>query len=290
MSSPAQNTSPSPDRTTWRLPQLEHWVIIPLIVILAIGTVGRVISFTPQFGAAESQVLAAFEPVRSSMMLAAASFVHGVFSAPMIFAVIAALTAWLVVIRRSARDAAGFAVIAVVASTVCFMTQQIVSRPAPVVPGESLTAAETASSMPAGAVCGAVVITLALLVTARHHAKATVLLAAGGGVTVLVAAATLIGSSAYLLDVLAALPVAWAGIALGCGVANRAVPAMAQSFGWDLNQSERKLNYRNPDRSVAYADAYEPAPQMDAGLAVTARDYDDGPITEEIPVIRHNAA
>ncbi|MDO5619030.1 hypothetical protein [Kocuria sp.] len=297
MSSPAQNTSPSPDRTTWRLPQLEHWIIIPLIVILTIGTLGRIISFTPQLRAAESQVLAALEPVRSSMVLAAANFVHGAFSAPMIFAVIAALTAWLVVIRRSARDAAGFAVTAVVASLVCFMTQQIVARPAPMIPGESLTAAETASSMPAGAVCGAIVITLALLVTARHHTKSTLLLAVGGGVTLMVAAATLIGSSAYVLDILAALPVAWAGIALGCGVANQAVPALAQTFGWDLDQSQRKLNYRSPDRSVAYAEAYSdshqrqpvqvPAPAMHTAPSM---EHDDGPITEEIPVIRHNAA
>lgn len=276
---------------------MEHWVIIPLIVILAIGTLGRVISFTPQVGAAESQVLAALEPVRSSLMLTAASFVHGLFSAPMIFAVIAALTAWLVVIRRSARDAAGFAVTAVVAALVCFMVQQVVGRPAPVIPGESLTAAETAAGMPAGAVCGAVVITLALLVSARQHARATLFLAVGGGVSLLVALATLIGSTAYLLDIAAALPVAWAGVALGCGIANRAVPAMAEAFGWDLDRSERKLHYRSPDRSVAYAEAYSESADArtktarSGGVASgSAFVEDDGPITEEIPVIRHDAA
>ncbi|WP_181954338.1 hypothetical protein [Kocuria coralli] len=295
MSFPAQSTSPSPDRTTWRLPQLEHWVIVPMIVILAIGTLGRIVSFTPQIGAAESQVLAALEPVRSSMMLAAAGFVHGAFTAPMIFALIAALTAWLVVVRRSARDAAGFAVTAVVATALCFMLQQVVGRPAPVIPGESLTAAETAASMPAGAVAGALVITLALLVSARQHAKALVVLAVGGSVSLVVAAATLITSSAYFVDIAAALPVAWAGVALGCGVANRAVPAMAYRFGWDLNEAERKINYRNPDRSVAYADAYADAQHAGetagrGAVAVDGRHDADGPITEEIPVIRHDAA
>lgn len=306
MSFPAQYTSPSPDRTTWRLPQLEHWVVVPLIVILTIGTLGRVISFTPPVGAAESQVLAALEPVRSSIMLAAAGVVHGIFSAPMVFALIAALTAWLVVIRRSARDAAGFAVTAVVGAMVCFMVQQIVGRPAPVVPGETLTAAETLASMPAGAVCGAIVVTLALLVSARQHARAVFTLTAGGTVTLVVALASLVGSYAYLLDVVAALPVAWAGVVLGCGVANQAVPAMAYRFGWDLDESGRKLNYRNPDRSVAYADAYV-APDVDTTArtrsavvpkgtdhdvapAEMTNEYDDGPITEEIPVIRHSAA
>lgn len=282
---------------------MEHWIIIPMIVILAIGSFGRIVSFTPQVGAAESQVLAALEPVRSSLILSAANFVHGMFSAPMIFALIAALTAWLVVLRRSARDAAGFAVTAVVATLLCFMVQQVVGRPAPVIPGETLTAAETAASMPSGAVGGAIVITLALLVTARQHAKATLVLAAGAGMTLVVATATLVSSSAYLIDVVAAAPVAWAGVALGCGLANRAVPAMAYRFGWDLNESERKLQYRNPDRSVAYAETHgrqdasketaRRAPAVRAAAQRTSQahlDYDDGPITEEIPVIRHNAA
>lgn len=296
MSSPAQNTSPSPDRTTWQLPQLEQWVIVPMIVILAIGTLGRIISFTPQLGAAESQVLAVLEPVRSSAILAVASFFHGIFSAPMIFAVIAALTAWLVVVRRSARDAAGFAVTAVVASMVCFLTQQIVARPAPSAPGESLTAAETAASMPAGAVCGAIVISLALLVTARHHARPTLLLAAGACMTLLAAVAALAGFFAYPIDVIAALPVAWAGIAFGCGVANRVVPAMAEVFGWDLSQTQRKLNYRAPDRSVAYAQARTATVQGPQETTVhpvmvhAADPLDDGPITEEIPAIRYDAA
>ena len=40
MSTPAQSSSPSPDRATWHLPQLEHWIIVPLIVVLAIGAIG----------------------------------------------------------------------------------------------------------------------------------------------------------------------------------------------------------------------------------------------------------
>ena len=56
MSTPAQSSSPSPDRATWHLPQLEHWIIVPLIVVLAIGAIGRIVSLTPEVGAAESQV------------------------------------------------------------------------------------------------------------------------------------------------------------------------------------------------------------------------------------------
>lgn len=271
-------------------------MIVPMIVILAIGTLGRIISFTPQLGAAESQVLAALDPVRSSTILAFASFMHGLFSAPMIFAVIAALSAWLVVVRRSAQDAAGFAIVAVVASMVCFLTQQVIARPAPSVPGESLTAAETAASMPAGAVCGAVVIGLALLVTARHHARATLLLAVGTGVTLAVIAAALLGSFAYPVDVLAALPVAWAGIAFGCGIANRLVPLMTEIFGWNLTQHERKLHYRAPDRSVAYASTRTTAGVQGAptthhvDFAQHTTVQESGPITEEIPAIRYDAA
>ena len=75
MSTPAQSSSPSPDRATWHLPQLEHWIIVPLIVVLAIGAIGRIVSLTPEVGAAESQVLAALDPVRSGLLLAVAGFV-----------------------------------------------------------------------------------------------------------------------------------------------------------------------------------------------------------------------
>lgn len=289
MSSPAQSTSPSPDRTTWRLPQLEHWIVVPLIVILTIGTLGRIVSFTPEVGALESQVLAALEPVRSGLALSLAGVLHGLFSAPWVLGVIAALTAWLAVIRRHGRDAAGFAVTSTVAVLTATAVQQIVGRPSPSA-AQAALAADAGSSLPSVAVCSVLAISLAFLVASRRHASGTLILVAGAVLAVLTGAAALLTSAAYPLDVLLALPVAWAGVVLGCGVANTAVPAMAERFGWGASSAERKLAHRMVPRYSDAETAIAPRTGASPATPVAGRRHIEGPITEEIPVIHQDDA
>lgn len=285
MSTPAQSSSPSPDRATWHLPQLEHWIIVPLIVVLAIGAVGRIVSLTPEVGAAESQVLSALEPARSGLVMAVAGFVHGIFSAPWVYGIIAALTAWLALFKRSARDAAGFAVTAVTMVVVASTAQQIIGRPAPGL-GDGVLTAEVGSSLPSAAVCAAIGISLSFLVASRRHVSGMAVLLAGAGVSLAVALSALLTSSAYVLDVVLALPVAWAGVVLGCGLANRVVPAMAERFGWGLPRADRKLALRYSDAETAYARSES----RSTAAASAHRDLDDGPVTEELPVIREDDA
>ena len=47
-----------------------------------------------------------------------------------------------------------------------------------------------------------------------------------------VGAARVYSGAHYPLDVLAALPVAWAGVMVGTAVANKVVPALAYGFSW----------------------------------------------------------
>lgn len=289
MSTPAQHSSPSPDRATWRLPQLEHWIIVPLIVILAIGAFGRIVSLTPEVGATESQVLAALEPVRSGFTLAVAGFVHGIFSAPWVYGIIAALAAWLALVKRSGRDAAGFAVTSVAMVLVADTAQQVIGRPAPGM-GNGVLTAEVGSSLPSASVCAAIGITLAFLVASSRHVPGMPVLAIGGGLSVLVALSALLTSSAYVLDVVLSLPVAWAGVVLGCGLANRAVPALAERFGWGASRAERKLAHREVLRYSDAETAYARSEPRSTVVASEPRDFDDGPITEEIPVIREDDA
>ncbi|PZO68027.1 MAG: hypothetical protein DI634_10000 [Kocuria palustris] len=289
MSTPAQSSSPSPDRATWHLPQLEHWIIVPLIVVLAIGAIGRIVSLTPEVGAAESQVLAALDPVRSGLLLAVAGFVHGIFSAPWVYGIIAALTAWLALVKRSGRDAAGFAVTAVTMVVVASTAQQIIGRPAPGL-GDGVLTAEVGSSLPSAAVCAAIGISLAFLVASRRHISGMAVLLAGAGVSLVVALSALLTSSAYVLDVVLSLPVAWAGVVLGCGLANRVVPAMAERFGWGLPRADRKLAHRQAPRYSDAETAYARSESRSTAAASAHRDLDDGPITEELPVIREDDA
>lgn len=289
MSSPAQFTSPSPDRTTWRLPQLEHWIVVPLIVILAIGTLGRIVSFTPEVGALESQVLAALDPVRSGLALAMAGVLHGLFSAPWVFGVIAALTAWLAVIRRHGRDAAGFAVTSTVAVLIAITVQQVVGRPSPDA-AQTALAAEAGSSLPSAAVCSVLAISLAFLVASRRHVSGMVILAAGAALALLTGLAELLISGAYPLDVVLALPVAWAGVVLGCGIANTAVPAMAQRFGWDSSSAERKLAHRTVTSDSDAGTPLAPGSGSSQAIPRTGRRHVEGPTTEKLSVIHQDDA
>lgn len=289
MSIPAQSSSPSPDRTTWRLPQLEHWIIVPLIVVLAIGALGRIVSLTPEIGAMESQVLAALEPARSGLTLAVAGFVHGIFGAPWVYGIIAALTAWLAVVKRAGRDAAGFAVTSGVMVVVASTAQQFIGRPAPGM-GDGVLTAEVGSSLPSAPVCAAIGITLAFLVASRRHLPGMPILAIGGGLSLLVALSALLTSSAYVLDVVLALPVAWAGVVLGCGLANRIVPALADRLGWGAPRADRKLAHREAPRYSDAETAYARSGARGATAVSAPRDLDDGPDTEELPVIREDDA
>lgn len=255
-----------------------------MIVILIIGTLGRVVSFTPEVGALESQVLSALEPLRSGLALTAAAFLHGLFTAPWVYGVIAVLAGWLALVRRHRRDAAGFAVTAVTAVLVASAVQQIVDRPAPGA-ADAVLAAETAASLPSVAVCSALAITLAFLVaSSRRHVSGMLILIVGGGLSLLTAAAELLGSSAYILDVVLSVPVAWAGVVIGCGIANRTVPALAELLGWDVSRAERRISRREAPR---FSDA-ETAVAPRAARPSQALLDDDGPITEEIPVIRED--
>lgn len=290
MSTPAQSSSPSPDRAAWRFPQLEHWIIVPLIVVLAIGAIGRVVSLTPEIGATESQVLAALEPARFGLSLAVASFFHGMFSAPWVYGIIAALTAWLGLVKRSGRDAAGFAVTSLAMIVVASTSQQLSGRPAPGLSDGVLTA-DVGSSLPSASVCAAIGIALAFLVASRRHVSGMAVLLAGGGVSLMVALSALLTSSAYVLDVALSLPVAWAGVVLGCGLANRMVPVLAERFGWGAPRADRKLAHRQAPRYSDAETAYERSESRGSTAAASAhRDLDDGPITEELPVIREDDA
>ena len=184
---------------------------------------------------------------------------------------------------------AGFAVTAVTMVVVASTAQQIIGRPAPGL-GDGVLTAEVGSSLPSAAVCAAIGICLSFLVASRRHISGMAVLLAGAGVSLAVALSALLTSSAYVLDVVLSLPVAWAGVVLGCGLANRVVPAMAERFGWGLPRADRKLAHRQAPRYSDAETAYARSESRSTAAASAHRDLDDGPITEELPVIREDDA
>ncbi|MFI7483349.1 phosphatase PAP2 family protein [Kocuria sp. M1R5S2] len=233
MALPAQHSSPRPARSTWSLPQLHQWVVVPFIVVLVTATIGRLLVYSPGVGAQESVVLQRLDAVRSGALDVPALALHHASSGPGVLVVVAAVTAWLA--RRRAWDAAGFAVTALSGWAAVSFVAMAVGRPQPgpsaLLEPQVVVAGTT--SFPSGHVGAALAVATALALAARRPGRGPAVLAAGLAVVALVGLSQVYLGAHYPLDVLAALPVAWAGVAIGCGLANRLVPALAWGFGWE---------------------------------------------------------
>lgn len=277
MAIPAQHSSPRPARSTWSLPQLHQWVIVPFIVVLATATVGRLLVYSPGVAAQEIEVLQQLDAARSGVLDAAALTLHHVFSGPGALVVIAALTAWLALGRRRAWDAAGFAVTALCGWAAVAVVQMAVARTGPDATAytEPLVLVDGITSFPSGHTGAALAITAALCLAVRRSGRAPAVLAVGLGVSALVGLSRLYLGVHYPLDVLASFPVVWAGLAVGCGLANLLVPALAYGFGWQQDGA-----------------GWDVAEQVPA--AEQAHDDEAHPVTNRIPVVArrsgHHAA
>ena len=235
MALPAQHPSPRPARSTWHLPQLHQWVIVPFIVVLATATVGRLLVYSPGIAAQEAQLLQQLDAARLGVLDALALVLHHASSSPGVLGVVVALTAWLALARRRAWDAAGFAVTALSGWAAVALVTVAVGRPRPNSPAlaEPLVVVEGVTSFPSGHTGAALVVAASLALALRRSGRAPAVLVAGLGLAGLVGLSQLYAGVHYPVDVLAAVPVAWAGLAVGCGLANHLVPALAYGFGWE---------------------------------------------------------
>lgn len=277
MAFPAQHSSPRPARSTWSLPQLHQWVVVPFIVVLATATVGRLLVYSPGIAARETEVLQRLDVARSGVLDLGALALHHAFSTPGAFAVIVALTAWLARTRRRPWDAAGFAVTALCGWGAVAVAKVAVgrSRPDAATLTEPLVLVDGITSFPSGHTGAALAIAAAFCLAVRRSGRAPAVLATGVGVAALVGVSRLYLGVHYPLDVLASFPVAWAGLAVGCGLANLLVPALAFGFGWQQEGAEWDAVEQAPEE--------EPAPEEEAR-----------PVTNRIPVVArrsgHHAA
>ncbi|MEX5295452.1 phosphatase PAP2 family protein [Kocuria sp. CPCC 205268] len=273
MAIPAQHSSPRPARSTWSLPQLHQWVVVPFIVVLVTATVGRLLVYSPGIAAQESEVLHRLGAVRPGVLDVLALVLHHAFSTPGTFAIIAALTAWLALARRRPWDAAGFAVTALCGWAAVGMVQVAVGRPRPAgtATAEPLVLVEGLTSFPSGHAGAALAVAAAFCLAVRRSRFASAALVAGLGTAALVGLSRLYLGVHYPLDVLASAPVAWAGVALGCGIANHLVPALAYGFGW---QQADAAWQEAEEELVAGADPVPDARPDTSRIPVVARGAD----------------
>lgn len=233
MTYPAQKPSPSPGGSPWRLPQLQHRVAVPLVTVLLVATVGRLLVVSPEITHGETALLEGLVRYRNAAFDALAMAIQMVLSNAGIVLIIAVITGWLAVFRRRPLDATAFLLTSLAGWAAIGLVKVAVERPRPSLPaGEQLLHLEGATSFPSGHTGGALAIVLALVLVHFRSSKRNRILWFGLAVVALVGASRIYAAAHYPLDVLVSIPVAWAGVMLGCALANALVPALAYGFGW----------------------------------------------------------
>ncbi len=233
MTYPAQNTSPSPGGSPWRLPQLRHRVAVPLVTVLLVATVGRLLVVSPEITHGETALLEGLVQYRNAALDALAMAIQAVLSNAGIVLIIAMITGWLAVFRRRPLDATAFLITSLMGWAAIGLVKVAAERPRPsLMTGDQLLAMEGATSFPSGHTGGALAIVLALTLVNFRSSKRNRILLLGLAAVVLVGASRIYATAHYPLDVLVSIPVAWAGVMIGCSLSNALVPALAYGFGW----------------------------------------------------------
>ncbi|BAG28369.1 hypothetical membrane protein [Kocuria rhizophila DC2201] len=211
---------------------MRHRVAVPLVVVLMTATIGRLLVLSPQVTDGETALLEGLSQHRNVLLDTIATIVQFALSNGAVVLIIAAVIGWLAVIRRRPLDATGFGITALAGWGAVGLVKVAVERPRPALTGDPLSVVIGSTSFPSSHTGALVSIVLGLaLVAATARSRHSILLWGTVGV-VLVGAARMYSGAHYPLDVLAALPVAWAGVIAGASLANIVVPALAFGFGW----------------------------------------------------------
>lgn len=233
MTYPAQKTSPSPGGPPWRLPQLRHRVAVPLVTVLLVATVGRLLVVSPEITHGETALLEGLVQYRNAALDALAMAIQVVLSNAGIVLIIAVITGWLAVFRRKPLDATAFLITSLMGWAAIGLVKVAAERPRPsLMTGDQLLALDGATSFPSGHTGGALAIVLALTLVNFRSSKRNRILLFGLAAVAVVGMSRIYATAHYPLDVLVSIPVAWAGVMIGCSLSNALVPALAYGFGW----------------------------------------------------------
>ncbi|WP_305142890.1 phosphatase PAP2 family protein [Kocuria marina] len=193
--------------------------------------------------------------------------------------IIAAVIGWLAVLRRRPLDATGFGITALAGWGAVGLVKVFVERPRPTfLSGEALAPVTGSMSFPSSHTGAVVAIALAMgLVASRRSSRRRIALL-GTLAVVIVGAARMYSGAHYPLDILAAVPVAWAGVMAGCALANKVVPALAFGFSWrqaGVSQpAPATMRGAGSTTTTAPAPSYRPARAVPLWTARAARRAD----------------
>lgn len=221
------STELSADRTAARtrmaiLPQLRHWIVLPLVSATLIAAAGLTLASVPAVTAADLSVDAALSHDHSAPLTAIALFINVVFSPVGGVLMIAAACLFLLIVRRSPVNAMATGLVAAAAWVSCELFKFVVARHRPDAGAlfDPLIPEPGTDSFPSGHTSLAVALAIAVFLLARGTRWQWPALAGGAVVAMTVALSRLYLGVHYPTDVAASFLTALTGAAFTTGLWN----------------------------------------------------------------------
>jgi membrane-associated phospholipid phosphatase len=206
-----------------RLPQLRHWIALPLVFVVLIVAGGLTMRFVPAFTAADFSVDAALSHDHTPPLTVIALFVNCVFSPPAGVVMIAAICLFLLLVRRSPVNAVATGLVAAGSWVSSELFKLIVARHRPDSTAlfDPLTPEPGTDSFPSGHTALAVALVIALFLLARGTRWQWPVLVLGAAVAVTVALSRIYLGVHYPTDVAASFLTSLTGASFISGLWNR---------------------------------------------------------------------
>lgn len=205
------------------LPQLRHWIALPLALAVLIVAAGLAVRSDPAFTAADFSVDAALSHHHTPPRTAVALIVNVAFSPPAGVLMIAAICLFLLLVRRSPVNAAATGLVAAGSWVSSELFKLIVARHRPDSAAlfDPLAPEPGTDSFPSGHTALAVAIVIALFLLARGTRWKWPVLVAGAALAVAVALSRIYLGVHYPTDVAASFLTSLTGASFTTGLWNK---------------------------------------------------------------------
>ena len=206
-----------------RLPQLRHWVVLPLVFAVLIVAAGLAMRFVAAFTAADFSLDVALSHDHTPPLTVIALFINVVFSPVAGVVMIAAICLFLLLVRRSPVNAVATGLVAAGSWVSSELFKLVVARhrPDPTALFDPLAPEPGTDSFPSGHTALAVALVIALFLLARGTRWQWPVLVLGTAVAVTVALSRIYLGVHYPTDVAASFLTSLTGASFITGLWNK---------------------------------------------------------------------
>lgn len=206
-----------------RLPQLRHWIALPLVFAVLVVVAGLTLRSVPALTAADFAVDASLSHDHTPPLTVIALFVNVVFSPAASVMMIAAICLFLLLVRRSPLNAVATGLVATGSWVSSELFKLVVARHRPDSTAlfDPLTPEPGTDSFPSGHTALAVALVIALCLLARGTRWQWPILVLGAAVAVTVALSRIYLGVHYPTDVVASFLTSLTGASFSTGLWNK---------------------------------------------------------------------